>query len=152
MPPDIREFRPEHYRGALALWETTEGIGLSGDDSEEGITRFLARNPGLSFVAVEGDKVVGTVLCGHDGRRGLVHHMVIAPEARYRGLGRGLVSRAMRALREDDVHKCHVLVFRHNGMARTFWERVGGEERMTLVTFSLSTAEPEPDEPSTPGD
>ncbi len=31
----------------------------------------LKRNPTTSVVAVEDDKIVGAILCGHDGRRGV---------------------------------------------------------------------------------
>jgi N-acetylglutamate synthase len=139
--PDIRTFRIEDYPQALRLWQSTDEAGLSDADSLEGISRFLARNPSLSFVAVDDATVVATVLCGHDGRRGLIHHLVVASSYRRKGLGRALVSRALTALHDAKIEKCHLLVFRENDSGRAFWKHIGGEERISLATFSLPTAD-----------
>ena len=47
----IQEFGIEDYDAAIGIWKRTEGIGLSPADSREGIAVYLARNPGLSFIA-----------------------------------------------------------------------------------------------------
>ena len=70
---------------------------LSAADGRAEIASFLARNPGFSQVALEGGKLVATILVGHDGRRGLIHHLVVAEGARHRGLGRRLVVRRQHA-------------------------------------------------------
>lgn len=141
MASEIRTFRVEDHPRAMALWQSTEGVGLSDADSVEGISRFLARNPSLSFVAVHGDQIIGTVLCGHDGRRGLIHHLVVAEPHRGRGLGRALVLRALAGLRQEGIQKSHLLVFRDNVGGRAFWSALGAEERVTLTTFSIATHE-----------
>jgi ribosomal protein S18 acetylase RimI-like enzyme len=141
MTPVVRPFRIEDHSQARQLWESMEGVGLSDADSLENIARFLERNPSLSFVAVDGDSVVATVLCGHDGRRGLIHHLAVASAYRQRGLGRALVAHALAALRDQKIQKCHLLVFRENTSGRAFWERIGAEERVALTTFSLATAD-----------
>ena len=67
----IRTMTIEDYDEVYSLWTKIRGFGLrSVDDSREGIARFLKRNPTTSVVAVEDGKVVGSILCGHDGRRG----------------------------------------------------------------------------------
>lgn len=75
----IQEMTTQDCDEVLALWRTSEGVGLSDADSEEGVARFLDRNPGLSFVARDGEHLVGAVLCGHDGRRGYIHHRSAEP-------------------------------------------------------------------------
>ena len=67
---EIYEMMLDDYDKIYQLWEMSDNIGLSKADSLFGITKFLGRNPGMSFVAWDGDKIIGTVLCGHDGRRG----------------------------------------------------------------------------------
>lgn len=68
----IRTMTIEDYDEVYSLWTKIRGFGLrSVDDSREGIARFLKRNPTTSVVAVEDGKVVGSILCGHDGRSGL---------------------------------------------------------------------------------
>ncbi|HET7543887.1 MAG TPA: GNAT family N-acetyltransferase [Polyangiaceae bacterium] len=139
MSLDIRVFKAEDHAQARALWESTEGVGLSSADSFENVRRFLERNPGLSFVATLHDAVVATILCGHDGRRGLIHHLAVASAHRRSGIGRALVARALAALRADGIEKCHLLVFRDNSSGRAFWRGIGAEERTTLGIFSLPT-------------
>ncbi|MES1187577.1 MAG: GNAT family N-acetyltransferase [Myxococcales bacterium] len=136
---DIRIFQPEDHVQARALWESTEGVGLSDADSFENVRRFLERNPDLSFVATEDDVLVATILCGHDGRRGLIHHLAVASSHQRRGLGRELVRRALAALHHEGIQKCHLLVFQQNVAGKAFWKRIGAEERTTLGIFSLLT-------------
>ena len=119
-----------------------EGIGLSEADSYEGIARFLQRNPGLSFVAVQGQELVATILCGHDGRRGLIHHLTVRQDHRLSGLGRSLVRKCLDGLRGQGIGKCHLFVYRRNAEAKAFWVRTGAEERESLSLFSLPTEPP----------
>lgn len=135
---NIRPFEPADYAAARVLWEQSEGVGLSSADEPEAIRSYLARNPGMSFVAVDG-AIVGTILCGHDGRRGLIHHLVTAPGHRRRGVGTALLRRAVEALRREGIAKCHLLVMRDNAAGLAFWRKVGAEERVSLALFSIAT-------------
>ena len=141
---ELRVFTKDDHAAALQLWEASEGVGLSDADSFENIARFLERNPGLSFVATEGERVVATILCGHDGRRGLIHHLVVSPTHRRKGIGRQLVERALAALNDAQIQKCHLLVFRENREGIAFWQGIGGEERVLLTLFSLPTGDANP--------
>ena len=139
MTIDIREFRSDDYEAARLLWERTDGIGLSDADSEQNIAQFLARNPKLSFVALRQQNLIGTILCGHDGRRGYIYHLAVAATQRRRGLGVTLVQRCLAALRAEGIAKCHLMVFGANLQGRGFWTRIGGAERVDLVTYSFAT-------------
>ncbi len=83
--------------------------------------------------------MIGTILCGHDGRRGLIHHLVVAPDCRRRGLGRTLLRRGLGALHDAGIDKCHLLVFGSNDAGLAFWRSVGASERRELALFSLPT-------------
>ncbi|WP_337926706.1 hypothetical protein [Paenibacillus caui] len=69
----ITEMTIDDYEGAYRLWKNTKGMGLSAADSRESIASYLQRNEGLSFVCKQDGQIVGTVLCGHDGRRGFMY-------------------------------------------------------------------------------
>ena len=138
-PVQIRRFEFADYAAARRLWEATPGVGLSDADEPQPIQAFLNRNPGLSFVAIDGQALLGTILCGHDGRRGLIHHLVTAPAARRKGVGRALLRAGLTALRESGIRKCHLLVFRTNAEGLAFWRAVQASERSELALFSLST-------------
>jgi len=129
------------YDQVYALWQACEGVGLSAADEPQAIRAYLERNPGLSAVALDGGRVVGTVLCGHDGRRGYIHHLAVAQSHRRRGIGRALVERILSALMAQGIQKCHLFVFGENRQAIAFWERVGFSQRVELVMMSRQIAD-----------
>jgi ribosomal protein S18 acetylase RimI-like enzyme len=134
----IREMSIQDYDEVLALWRASEGVGLSDADSEEGVARFLDRNPGLSFVAWDGEHLVGVVLCGHDGRRGYIHHLAVSKPHRRQGLGRALVERCLSALRRAGIGKCHIFVFADNQDTIAFWKKIGWTQRVELIMTVVS--------------
>ncbi|MEJ2749773.1 MAG: GNAT family N-acetyltransferase [Anaerolineae bacterium] len=136
----VRPMTIEDYPRVLAVWQASEGVGLSSADSRESITGYLARNPGHSFVAEVDGALVGAVLCGHDGRRGYIHHLAVHPDYRRRGIGRELTAHCLAALREAGIQKCHLFVFGENGNGRQFWQDIGWTERGELVLMSRTTA------------
>ena len=127
------------YDAVIALWQSAEGVGLSSADAREAIGRYLARNPGMSFTAWDGDELVGAVLCGHDGRRGYVHHLAVCPSHRRRGVGSELAERGLAALEAEGIEKCHLFVFVHNADAIAFWERAGWTLRTDVRVMSRYT-------------
>jgi len=143
----IQEMTIRDYDETLALWQNCEGIGLSDADSREGITSFLAHNPGLAFVAREGashsGELIGAVLCGNDGRRGYIHHLAVSQSHRHQGLGRALVDRCLDALRQIGIQKCHIFVYRDNADAIAFWNMIGWTQRVEMAIMSRSIANEE---------
>ena len=142
MPTVFRTFTESDYAAARALWQETPGVGLSAADAPEAIAQFLQRNPGMSHVAWDDEALVGTILCGHDGRRGLIHHLVVAESHRRQGLGQQLVQLALTELKRSGIDKCHLLVFRDNLGGLDFWRAVAAQERTELALFSLPTSQP----------
>lgn len=135
----IVEFEPRHIDPARALWLESEGVGLSSADEPSALAKFLSRNPGLSFVVQREGQVLGTVLCGHDGRRGLVHHLVVSSSYQQQGLGRRLLKQGLWALQAQGIEKVHLLVFKSNEAGLGFWRAVGAEERSSIALFSMGS-------------
>lgn len=130
----------DDYDDMMALWRESEGVGLSGADSRDGVAAFLAHNPGLSLVARDEGRLVGAVLCGHDGRRGYLHHLAVAPEYRRRGIGRALVDGCLARLAAIGIEKCHIWVYAANGDGAAFWSAIGWGPRDDLRIMSRATA------------
>ncbi len=135
----IRELHIDDYDEFHALWKKTPGVGLSGADSWENIQKFLARNAGMSFCYEEDGKIIGTILCGHDGRRGYVYHVAVAEECRGRGIGRLLVERGLRKLKEEGIDKCHLFVFWQNEIGKAFWNAMGWTKREDIYVYSKNS-------------
>ncbi len=129
----IRTITISDYEKVYELWTKIEGIGMrSIDDSKEGISKFLARNPNSNFVAIIDDTIVGTILSGHDGRRGYIYHTAV--DIKYRGneIGKLLVNRALEALEKEGINKVSLVVFKTNDIGNSFWSAMGFEERSDL--------------------
>lgn len=119
---EITAMTPAHLDAARALWAETEGIEVTDGDSPDQLRRYLARNPGLSTVALDpSGALVGAVLCGHDGRRGWIYHLAVAQSQRGRGLGRALMRRSLEALRREDIVRALLLVAADNDGGHEFW-------------------------------
>lgn len=134
---NIRPLRGADFDVVRALWAATEGLGVGPGDSPESMARFLERNPGLSLVAEEGGAVVASVLCGHDGRRGFIYRLAVAPEHRRRGLAAELVRRSLEGLKGAGIERCLLFVQTENEGAKRFWEKLGARLRSDLVGYSI---------------
>ena len=121
----IRPMTIDDFEEVTTLWSRTEGLSLSEDDSRDRLTVYLSRNPGLSFVAFMDGQLVGTVLCGHDGRRGVLRHLAVTEQCRGSGIARELVNRSIAELARQEIHKCNLYVLDSNPSAKRFWEHLG---------------------------
>jgi ribosomal protein S18 acetylase RimI-like enzyme len=126
----------EDYNQVYRLWKDTKGIGLSEADSRINIEKFLERNKGLSIVCTNNEKIIGTVLAGHDGRRGFIYHLAVTPEYRLKGIAQELVFKSLQKLREEGIEKCHLFVFKDNELGKRFWTKVGWMKREDIEIFS----------------
>ena len=134
----IRTMTMEDYEGVYALWTKIRGFGLrSVDDSRDGIERFLRRNPTTSVVAVEDGKVVGSILCGHDGRRGCLYHVCVDEGYRRRGIGKAMVVKAMEELEKEEINKVCLIAFTRNDIGNAFWNTIGWTKRLDLNYYDF---------------
>ena len=139
--PIYRIMNIDDYEAAYALWIKC-GNGLNDkDDSREGIDKYLKRNPGTSFVAIIDEKVVGVILCGHDGRRGIIQHACVSPDCRRMGIGTELVNLALIALKEEGINKVLLVAFKKNEKGNAFWESQGFTLRDDLNYRNKALAE-----------
>ena len=113
------------------------------DDSREGISRFLSRNPNTSFAAYENGKLVGAILSGHDGRRGYIYHTVALPEYRSRGIASDLVNKAVEALQNGGITRVCLNVMETNELGKKFWSSRGWEKKDFLGFYSKAISDKE---------
>lgn len=138
----IRTMTADDYQNVHDLWMTIKGFGIrSVDDSREGIENFIKRNPTTSVVAVEDGKIVGSILCGHDGRRGCFYHVCVAEQYRRRGIGKAMAVHAMNALKEEHINKVSLIAFSKNDIGNAFWNSIGWTKREDLNYYDFTLNE-----------
>ena len=122
----VRKMLSSDYDKVYRLWLDTPGMGLNtNDDSESGIKKYLLRNPDTCFVVEKDGDIVGAILSGHDGRRGLIYHMAVKVSERGQGIGTTLLEYALEALKKEGISKVYVVVFSNNEIGNAFWEKRG---------------------------
>ena len=134
----IRTMQPDDYPQVHALWMTISGFGIRTiDDSREGVERFIARNPTTSIVAEKDGAIVGTVLCGHDGRCACFYHVCVLKELRRQGIGKAMAVAAMRELQNLHINKVSLVAYKHNEIGNSFWHKAGWVLRDDLNTYDF---------------
>lgn len=124
----------DDYEKVYNLWLNTSGMGLNTvDDSKDGITRFLKRNPTSCFVAQNNGDIVGVIISGHDGRRGYIYHTAVSDKFRHQGIAGKLLKNAINALDNEGIQKVALVVFEKNYIGNSFWEKQGFTVREDLV-------------------
>lgn len=135
----LRVMQIADYQSVYDLWMTIDGFAIrSMDDSEEGIRRFLKRNPMTSVVAESDGKIVGAILCGHDGRRGCLYHVCVHEKYRHHGIGSAMVHFCLNALQKEQINTVSLIAFRSNVIGNAFWKKAGWTFREDLNSYDIS--------------
>lgn len=130
----IRPMIIEDYDNVYRLWTLTKGMGLNNlDDAKTGINIFLQRNPNTCFVATFHNEIIGTIISGHDGRRGYIYHTAVSEKFRKKGIGQKLVASSLSALKTEGINKVALVVFSKNKLGNLFWEKIGFRKREDLI-------------------
>ena len=134
----IRTMTVEDYPQVYNLWMSIHKFAMrSIDDSREGVERFLKRNPGISVVAEAEGRIVGAILCGHDGRTGCFYHVCVEASYRKHGIGYRMVRAAMEALHKEGVSKITLIAFKRNQVGNAFWKGIGWTEREDINSYEF---------------
>jgi len=122
----------------ISFWKQIKGVHLheNGEDTKEGIDAYLLRNPDCSYVAIESGKIVGAILAGHDGRRGFINHLAVAPEYRKRGIATKLIQLAEDAFKKNGIHKSALFVLKDNYSGIEFYKKIGWTEETVVHIYS----------------
>jgi len=131
----IREMQGSDYDHLVALWQDFSGNTMTGADSKEEFNDFLGRNSAYCFSAFEGERLIGSVMAGNDGRRGYIYHLAVERSFQNRGIARMLMEASEDALRKDGVEKAHLFIYTDNP-AIGFYERTGWHRRTDIAVMS----------------
>jgi ribosomal protein S18 acetylase RimI-like enzyme len=123
----MREFRfPVDYDQVYQLWEGIEkGVRVGRSDTPREIEKKLSRDPDLFLVAESEGRIIGSVIGGYDGRRGLIYHLAVDAEFRSMGIGSQLMEEVESRLRDKGCLKSYLLVTVDNPEAEEYYKRHG---------------------------
>lgn len=144
----IREFTFDDYDTVYALWQNAgDGLGIGRSDTREEIAKKLQRDPDLFLVAEDDRKIIGTVIGGYDGRRGLIYHLAVARAYRGRGIGTRLMAEVERRLHAKGCLRAYLLVKRGNEEVVEFYRHRGWETmEVVLMGKNIDQFETRPTE------
>ena len=125
----IRQFEmPGDYAVVRVLWQMSgPGVQLSPSDEPVELERKLKRDPDLSLVMEDEGQILGTVIGGYDGRRGLVYHLAVTPERRGEGIGKALMAAIEDRLRRKGCFKYYLMVRKESPKILDFYLSIGCE-------------------------
>ena len=146
----IRAMQEADYEAVYKLWCEIKGFGIrSVDDSKENILAFLRRNAGLSVIcelqepqnAFKKGEIVGSILCGHDGRTGGFYHVCVHPLFRKLGIAHKMTEYCLAALKKERINKIALIAFKSNDLGNEFWKNYGFTLREDANYYDLSLNE-----------
>jgi ribosomal protein S18 acetylase RimI-like enzyme len=130
----IREFTLDDYDLVFKLWEDSKpGVGVGRSDTREEIVKKLLRDPDLFLVVEADDRIIGTVIGGYDGRRGLIYHLAVDRAHRGNGIGKLLMTEVEERLAVKGCLKSYLLVTRENTDVIEFYNQLGWEKMDTTL-------------------
>ncbi len=124
----LRQFILADYDAVYALWQRAgPGLGIGRSDTRREIEKKLRHDPDLVLVAEDAGKIIGTVVGGYDGRRGLIYHLAVEHAYRHRGIGKMLMDEIERRLIAKGCLKAYLLVLKDAQDAVEFYQHRGWE-------------------------
>ena len=131
----IRKMTIGDYEKLYDIWLKSGNVLNEIDDSKAGLEKYLLRNPDTCFVAEENGEIIGSIMSGHDGRRGYIQHTSVLASERRKGVGAALVNRAVEALKKEGVIKVALVALAHNESGNKFWEKMGFKDERDIVIY-----------------
>jgi len=137
LPVQIREFHfPADYEQVYELWGTIEkGVHIGRSDTLFEIEKKVARDPDLFLVSEAQGRIIGSVIGGFDGRRGLIYHLAVAAAFRGNGIGSRMMGEVESRLRAKGCLKCYLLVTDDNSEAGAYYQRRGWQHMDSIHLY-----------------
>jgi ribosomal protein S18 acetylase RimI-like enzyme len=127
--------KKDDYLSLVELWSGFPGTTMTGADSREGFESFLEMNGEYCFSVLLNNRIVGSVMAGHDTRRGYIYHLAVDESLQGKGTGAALMSAAENALRNAGIEKAHLFIYSDNTAIR-FYEKTGWHTRHDIEVMS----------------
>jgi ribosomal protein S18 acetylase RimI-like enzyme len=125
----IRRFDARDTDAVISLWQQAfpeyRDMTRPQRNPHLSIANKLATQPELFFVAMLGERIVGTVMGGYDGHRGWLYSLAVDESLRRHGIGTRLVAHVEDALTGRGCPKLNLQVLSAKADVRAFYESLG---------------------------
>jgi len=138
----VRPLKDEEIARVVALWRAC-GLVVPHNDPEADIALCRRSGHGDVLVSADGASILASVMVGHDGHRGWVYYLAVAPDRRHQGLGRRMMAAAEAWLRTRGVRKLELMIRSTNHAVKSFYSRLDyGEEPVAVMSRWLDGTRP----------
>lgn len=132
----VRKMTIKDYNEVYELWQSIKKFAIRQiDDSKDGIKKFLNRNKTTCVVAVCDNKIVGSILCGHDGREACFYHVCVKEDVRNHGIATKMVNNIIIKLKKLGINKVRLVAFKENKLGNDFWKDIGFAQNTNLNIY-----------------
>ncbi len=134
----LRVMTIHDYDKVLKLWKSINGFYIRDvDDSFMGIEKFLSKNPNTNVVTLHNNDVVGSILCGYDGRCAYFYHVCVREDYRHKGVGKSMVEFVIESLKKEGATHINLIAFKDNGIGNLFWRDIGWSIKDSCNLYEL---------------
>ncbi len=135
-PLDISEIGDGDVDAVVGLWRAC-GLTRPWNDPHADIAFARSVENASVLVGRHGGAIVASAMVGHDGHRGTVYYVSVAPALQGRGFGRAMMDAAEAWLRARGVWKLNLMVRAENEPVVRFYRAHGYavEERLNLAKW-----------------
>ena len=137
MEPSCRKYKSRDYKEIIELWKNA-GLIVSLSDNQEELEKLAFKIDNKFIVLELGNKIIGTVVCAHDGRRGYIHHLAVLPEYQKNGYGKKLMDEAIMHYRSLKTVKTHIFIEKSNSKVVEFYKNLDFKIRDDIILMTLT--------------
>ena len=129
---NIRIYRERDREQVLALWQECDLIHPKNDPQKD-LDRKKGFGEELFLVIEESEKIIGTVMGGYDGHRGIINYLGVHPSFRGQGLGKMLLQAVEQKLKDLGCPQVNLLVWSNNSEVLEFYKKTQYSEANDIV-------------------
>ena len=137
MDIEYKKLTIEMYEQMAKGWSELPSNAIGIGDDKASILNYLDRNKNCSYAALIDNQLVGSILSGHDGRRGLLNHLFVHVDFRKQGIGKKLVQLSITELKKQGIKRCIIFIHKTNVVAQEFWKKIGFDNVDFIDTYGM---------------
>jgi ribosomal protein S18 acetylase RimI-like enzyme len=122
----IRKMKPEDCERLFDLWDET-GLHFKphGRDRKEKIAAEMKGPQACFLVAEDRGTLIGSILATHDGRKGWINRLAVAPRYRRKGVGERLIKEAEKYFDGEGIEIVACLIEEENEPSLSLFRKAG---------------------------